>query len=81
MLVRIKQNAGNLYAGWYLRNSGGDHQSAMLASQLTHWLSDHIGEIGEIKGLIQPGKKENTVIINKERINYIPGYCLEYADS
>lgn len=74
MIVRIKQNAGNLYADWYLRHAGGDHQSAMLASQKAHWLQDHVGESGTIAGEIQ----ENNTIKIGNRTENIPGYCLEY---
>jgi hypothetical protein len=75
MLVRIKHNAGNIYAHEYLRNCGGDHQSAMLASQLSHWLNDHVGEVWEVHG---PIRKENTIYLDDNvSMSFIPDYCLE----
>jgi hypothetical protein len=73
MLVRIKPNAGNIYAEHEIKEIGNE-QSAMLTAQKAHWLQDHVGEFGNIPGEIQ----DDNVLKIGRIIEHIPGYCLEY---
>jgi hypothetical protein len=74
MLVRIKQNVGNIYTEHEIKERGKDNQLSTLITQKAQWLQDHVGEFGNIPGEIQ----DDNILKIGRNIEHIPGYCLEY---